>query len=250
MSEGVTRQWTLGPLGLVVSRTLNEMRIATRQVGAATATVCTHQTVRDDIDLSGFDSTRFSLAEKTVTALRIEPLSAPRSLVVQLREPITLLPHTYTPVFVSTPIWIGFFHDNAQETFNEIPSLSLRETWFGPNNRDGELCLSCVNKGTIHQSYVDHHPVRALTRLDVSHRGKTPFTLEKLKLPMRYLSLFRDTNGQLHTDGLRVTTHDDRLSLKLAKDVLMNGAEGLELVRNARARMPSSWERALNLMLG
>ena len=67
---------------------------------------------------------------------------------------------------------------------------------------------------------------------------------------MRYLSLFRDNNGQLHTDGLRVTTNDDRLSLKLAKDILMDGAEELELVRSARARMPSSWERTLNLMLG
>ena len=80
-------------------------------------------------------------------------------------------------------------------------------------------------QSTIHQTYVDYHPVRAMTRLTVSHRGKSPFTLEKLKLPMRYLSLSRDVNGQFHTDGLKVTTHDDRLSLKLAKDTLMDGTK-------------------------
>ena len=89
-----------------------------------------------------------------------------------------------------------------------------------------------------------------MTRLTVSHRGKSPFTLEKLKLPMRYLSLSRDVNGQFHTDGLKVTTHDDRLSLKLAKDILMDGTKELTLIHGARSRMPSSWERTLNLMLG
>ena len=250
ITVGVPLSWTLGPLTLVISRKAGEIRISTRHEREASLTECTHKKLDENADLATFSASRFSLSDDTHDRFRIQAMSAPRSLVVRLREPVTLLPNTSTSVFVSTPLWIGIFQGDQTEPICEFPTLPLRETWFGPNNRDGEICLSCINKGTIHQTYVDYHPVRAMTRLTVSHRGKSPFTLEKLKLPMRYLSLSRDVNGQFHTDGLKVTTHDDRLSLKLAKDILMDGTKELTLIHGARSRMPSSWERTLNLMLG
>jgi hypothetical protein len=248
---GKRRIWTAGPIDVLACRQRGEIKIGRRQTRSATAfELKSHpDVVEDHIDPS-FTTTRFSTLESVSDIVHISLRTAPTPLVVSLREPVVLMPNSITPVFVSTPVWIAFSSKASAPPFHEIPSLDLKQTWFGPNRREGELCLSCTNQGTIHTDFVTHHPLRALTRLNVHQSGDRPFHLEKIKLPLPSLKLYRDNEHHLHTDGLRVTIQNDRVQLSIAKELRLEGSNSVNLIARARSKGPTGLERALSAMLG
>ena len=248
---GTELGWRFGPMDLLVSRIQGEMRIASRQVRPADSKLTDRVNPAHWADeLSTFNSDRFSFVNADESALYIYPRTAPKRLVIRLREPVILTPDSQTSVYVSTPTWLAFSTTNPEEYFHEIPSLQLQQTWFGASNQQGELCLSCTNKGTIHPALVEYHPARAITRVHVVHRGVRPFTLEKLKIPMRHLAVYEDTHGHLHTDGLRVLSEQEHVQINIDKGLRIDGAEHATLVSKARKRLQSSLERALHAILG
>jgi hypothetical protein len=200
---GDRKQWSAGPIDIMACRQHGELRIGRRQTRDALSQDITEQTKPEqNSTATEFVTTRFSTLEHAVNTISVSPRPAPMPLVVSLREPVVLRPNSVTSVFVSTPIWIAFSTKQLTKPFHEVPSLDLKQTWFGPNHREGELCLSCTNRGTIHTEFVTHHALRALTRLEVHQPSGKPFHLEKLKLPMPALHLYRDDKSHLHTDGL------------------------------------------------
>jgi hypothetical protein len=248
---GRTKVWTAGPIDVLACRQQGEIKIGRRQLRPATAFEIEVQVDSlDETVCSSFATTRFSSLERTSDIIHISPATAPTPLVVSLREPVVLRPNSITPVFVSTPVWIAFSAKAGTSPFYEIPSLELKQTWFGPNRREGELCLSCTNQGTIHADYVTHHPLRVLTRLNVHQSGDRPFHLEKLKLPLPSLKLYRDNENHLHTDGLRVTIENDRVQLNIAKELRLDGSDSVNLIAKARKKGSTGLERALSAMLG
>ena len=247
---GSTKVWTVGPIDVLVCRQHGELKIGRRQPRPATALEIEARTDGlSESECASFSTTRFSSLEQSSDIVHISPTTAPTPLVVSLREPVVLRPNSITPVFVSTPVWVAFSTKSDLPPFYEMPSLELKQTWFGPNRRDGELCFSCTNQGTIHADYVAYHPLRALTRLTVHQSGDRPFHLEKLKLPLPSLKLYRDTNNHLHTDGLRVTIQKDRVQLSIAKELRLDGSDSVNLIARARKKGTTGLERALSAML-
>ena len=248
---GDRKQWKAGPIDILVCRQRGELRIGRRQMRDALSQDITEQTIIEgDGAEPEFSTTRFSTVEQVVNTISISPRPAPMPLVVSLREPVVLRPNSITSVFVSPPIWVTFSTKQFAKPFHEVPALDLKQTWFGPNHREGELCLSCTNRGTIHADFVTHHALRALTRLEVHQPSGTPFHLEKLKLPMPALNLYRDDKDNLHTDGLRMTIENDRVQLSITKELRISSSNSVQLVSKSRSRGTTGLERAFSAMLG
>ncbi len=247
---GETKGWHAGPIDVFACRQRGELKVGRRQTRAANAIeINALLDMSEGHHDSSFSTTRFSTMENTSQVIHISPRTAPSPVVISLREPVVLRPDSVTQVFVSTPVWIAFRTVPTAKPFHEIPSLDLKQTWFGANHREGELCLSSMSQGTIHADFVTHHPLRALTRLDVHQSGTRPFRLEKLKLPMPALNLYRDDEDHLHTDGLQVTLQNERVELRLTKALRIAGSKSATLVCKARSKGTTGLERALSAML-
>ena len=243
--------WVAGPIDLALNRERGELRISKNEVRSPTSKEVSPHSNLSKVDVHpAFSTTRFSMPSQDPVAIDIQPILAPTPLVITLREPIILKPKSITPVFVSTPVWIGFKVNEQASFFHELPSLLLKQTWFGPSNREGELCLSCTNKGTIHKDFIEHHPLRALTRVDVHQSDEDIFKLERLKIPITALNLYRDAGQQLHTDGLRVKIQSQKVHLDFAKDLRLSTSTSAKLITRARSKASTGLERALHAMLG
>lgn len=243
--------WVAGPIDLAIMRQHGELKIGRKELRALTSKEISPRTDLSKQELTAsFSTTRFSVPTIESLAIDIQPRLAPTPLIITLREPIILKPKSITQVFVSTPVWIGFKTNESASFFHELPSLLLKQTWFGPSPREGELCLSCTNRGTIHKDSIEHHPLRALTRVDVHQSDGNSFKLERLKLPMTALNLYRDAEQRLHTDGLRVKIQNQKVHLDFAKELVLSTSTSAELVTRARSKAFTGLERALNAMLG
>ena len=176
-------------------------------------------------------------------------LTAPKPLVVKLKEPLTLIPKTETFIYVTTPLWLGFRYLNQEECFFEIPSLSLQNSWFGPRTNEGALCLSCRTRGTIFAHNLKNYPLRAMTAIRLHHDGKNAFQLEKLRLPVVYLPLYLKSSGEIVTPQLNVRITAHTVDLEIEKAHKEHAGMKAHLCQ-ARKPVPSVFQRTLNAMMG
>lgn len=242
--------WQQGPLDLLLSRSQRELWVAYRQSRPPLDETSHHEINPISVpNEDGFVSRRFSLGEKEECTLELTALTAPNPLVVKLKEPLTLMPRTETFVYVTTPLWVGFRSLHQDQCFFEIPSFALQKSWFGPRTNDGALCLTCQTRGTIFADRLKNYPLRAMTAIRLQHDGKRAFELEKLRLPVVYLPLYRKTSGEIVTPQLNVSITDQTVDLEIEK-AHKEHADMKERLCKARKPVPSVFQRTLNAMIG
>jgi hypothetical protein len=134
--------------------------------------------------------------------LVIGPTLPDGDVVMRTEPPLHVLSGSIA-VHVGTPIGVAL-RSRAGQLLAELPSVRLERTWFGPNVRDGEVCLAMRSQARLSATEVPRRPFRAVTVLTVRNEGATPFTLERLKLPVPHLSLYRDGTGRWWTEAVEV----------------------------------------------
>lgn len=204
--------WQIGPLSFAVLRRAREWQICHRTsdwpddspAGWAVGTA-------DSLDCSTGELERHVLAQ-TDGLLLIEPALADRSVVIKSAVPILVPAGEQISFYVSTPMWVRGHIQGSNHPLLDVAAVRMSDTWFGPSTMEGELCYATTITGRL---YLDDLPVRAhraITPLRIKNNGAAPLKLEKLSLPVPFLSLFDSQEQGLWTEEMTLL-HDERKDL-------------------------------------
>lgn len=208
LAPGDTRRWRIGPLTLWLTRLAHELQVAHASdddplEGQLEAAVpCAPEEVPDDASRM-----RFAFSGRG-GRLRLQPLLAERAVVVHPESPLLLPPGENATLFVSSPVWLALQFGAPPRTLLELPSLRPSDTWFGPDTRVGELCYAMKTAGRLSLDELPLRPHRAITPVRIRNRAPDALLLERLKVPLPYLSLYR-RGGRLWTNHLTLVREQD-----------------------------------------
>lgn len=244
LADGETVRRTFGPIALELSRHAFEWRVMGEEVEEPVAYVGPKRMARE------FEPVRLA-AGVTAPELRVAPALADRGVVARPEAPIYILAGESVELFVSTPVWVQLHAGDAKRVLYELPTVQLADTWFGEVTGDGELCYASRTGARTTLEPVLLQPARALTVIELTNRGDAHLLLERLKLPVPYLSLYLAEDDSLWTERLEVTSESgsDRVEVSLG-----NGspeqAGATTRVADPRTRAPRrSFVRALGALL-
>ena len=100
-----------------------------------------------------------------------------------------------------------------------MPIYRPSDTWFGPSTREGELCYGSQTNCLLHLDELPFRPHRAITPVMVKNKAETALLIERMSLPVNYLSLFHASSGQLWTQTITMERREEEnvATLQLAK---------------------------------
>ncbi len=210
LEENATALWELGPLRLAVQRLSKEWRLMYEQIELST----------DEDDrwshriVSGTETPEYREIERhifrgTDDALLILPALADRPVVTRPIVPFTVPAEEETTIFVSTPLWVQIQVCREPLTLQTIPIQRPSDTWFGPSTLEGEMCYASRTFGRLNLSEIPLLQHRALTRVLIRNNAEGALLVERLNLPVPFLSLFATDEGRLWTEAVTMIRERD-----------------------------------------
>lgn len=140
--------------------------------------------------------------------LALFPALADRPVIVRPAYDITIAPQALVQLFVTTSLWVAVHAEGGAEPLMELPCTPPKETWFGPNTTTGERCYAgrlplCHDTtgfvGMVH---------RAVTPLLIRNRSAEPLAVERFRVPVPRLTLFRAADGGFWTSRVSVVRRE------------------------------------------
>lgn len=125
-----------------------------------------------------------------------------RDVVVRSDPPLRLVAGHALDVYIGIPIWIAVRVGDAELV--QIPTVRMPQTWFGPSPREGELCYALRSRARLAASEMPRRANRAISVLSVRNEGPDDLLLERLKIPIPNLALYRATDGTMWCQRLAV----------------------------------------------
>lgn len=145
------------------------------------------------------------MQEKSSDFIRILPALADRSVIARPAIPLTVLPDEQTRIFISIPLWFKAITLPGNSCILDQPFWRPSDSWFGPSNREGEMCYAKYTDARVQSEIVKHRPHRAITPISIINKHTDPLIIERLSVPVTLLSIFSDQDNQLWTESLTVT---------------------------------------------
>lgn len=182
--------------------------------------------------------------------LVLEVALADRDVVVRPDPPLTVLPGDAVQIFVGTPLWLRVLTGDGR-TIAEIPTVRMTHTWFGPSPREGELCYALRSRARVSAAEMPRRPHRAIAVLSVTNEADDRLVLERLKVPVPHLAVFRAEDGSHWTQSLSIVRSRGRDDAKVQVDAGPPEVAGsVESVADARLRgTPGMLVRAFDALL-
>lgn len=191
---GKSGRFRIGPMTLVVSRLVNELRVSRCTSGAPSDTEVDIDVPSDDDDMgTNAAVTRYGLVDEDEMVL-IEPVMPDRSVVTRPEEPLIVPAEESVNVYVGSPLWIRVSAGEPRRALGDFPASPPQLTWWGPNTMVGEMCYATRTYGRLRLEEAKPGPHRVLTAARVVNRASTPLVIERLNLPVRTLSIYSE-NG-------------------------------------------------------
>lgn len=220
---GELRRWRIGPTTVWAERLDHEWRIWRDQADDFLANDLEVAVPAERDEIPEHATThRFSF-EKSVATLSLIPLLADRPMIVKPESPFFVPSGESVTLYVSTPTWIVLQFGQPPQRLLEFPSFRPSDTWFGPSTREGELCYASRTAGRLTLAEIVVRPHRVVTPMRIRNRAADPLLLERVKVPVMYLNLFRGTeaDGDVHLWTEAVTlvrdTGGDLADVQLSK---------------------------------
>ena len=199
--DGTTAVRQFGPLQLELTRTAHEWRVVPSEVAAPYVPGYVGPAALP----RRFEPIRL-VADASAPELRFVPALAPRSIVARPETPLFVVAGSTVELFVSTPVWVQLRATHAPGVLYELATVELADTWFGEIAGDGELCFASRTGARTTLEPVLLQPARALSVIGLENRSDKHLPIERLKLLVQNLSLFRSGDGVLWTERLRFHT--------------------------------------------
>lgn len=249
LETGAAGRWLVGPLELWASCRPREWRIAHLHLPDPLV-----ERREITVPLPAFEPPDAATVLRFTTdvedrALQLAPRLADRPVVVRPDPPLHLLPGDEVELYVSTPLWAALSTSRGK-LMTEVPTARPTDTWFGPNTREGELCYAVLTRARLTLDQVPRVPARAITVLAMRNEGADALVLERVKVPAPHLTLFRDRDGTLWTNRVKVVrgADDDDATVQVGAGPPRPGAEVLAPPRLTGT--PSMLVRAVGALLG
>jgi hypothetical protein len=211
VDEGQTSQWQIGPLKLAVQRLLNEWQLAYErdEIMIEEANGWQLDQTALDVNSLGYAQTERYTFGQTSSTLWVLPALADRPVVTRPWTPFYVTAGEETVMFVSSPLWVRIAVDDPPKILQEIPIRRPSDTWFGPSTMEGELCYASRTHGRLNFENVALQPQRAIIEVIIRNRADTTLLVERLSLPVPYLSLFETPEGLLWTESVTMVRTRD-----------------------------------------
>jgi hypothetical protein len=168
----------------------------------------------------------------------LNPMLADRPVVVKTQPSVYVPPAEQVTFYISSPVSIAIELKQPDIVLQEVRTQRLSDTWFGPNTQTGELCYA--DKTHARHSKDDLMPRvhKAITPVTVKNNSGRMMSIEKLSLPVPYLSLYGLTDGSLWTDQVQINHQDEaELSRIHISKTIPAGTEGTELLAKPRLQL-------------
>jgi hypothetical protein len=202
LDAGQCGRWQVGPFTLWARRTAREWQLASSASGdTASADVRVEVPCSATEPAAEAEVHRYAFrAAPAVIALT--PALADRPVVVRPREPLLLPPDEEVTVYASVPLWVEVGLGEPRSVVLDRPLLRPSDTWFGPSRRHGELCYSSRTSAHLERGGLTPVPHQAVAAVRVVNRGRTLLPVERLRLPIEQMSVYRCQRDTLWTESI------------------------------------------------
>jgi len=207
-ANGEAKRLQIGPLSLVILRSKQEWRIGHEQADSEGESKDWQIATLKEFPEQAPNPQRFAFTQ-TSEHLSVLPALADRPVVSSPRIPLLLAPGETVRLFVSSPLWIRIAVNDPSQFLCEIPIHRPSDTWFGASPLDGELCYATRTRAVLEMENVSYLHRRAITPMQIQNHTGTTFALERLKLPVPFLSLFSSDENLLWTEELKIVRRED-----------------------------------------
>lgn len=200
--------WRIGPLSLHVQRVAGEWQLSHHEEGRESALADWAVQAIDPASTDPEALARFALKTDGDT-VRLTPRPADRSVVATPRAQLHVLAGEDARIYVSAPVWVEISAGQPPRTLCEIPTRRLTDTWFGRSTREGEVAYALKTQAHARLENVNTAAYRAVTPVRIHNRGTDPLRLDRMNLPVPYLSIYHDENGSLWTETVTLVRGTD-----------------------------------------
>lgn len=206
-SEDDAACWQVGPTSLWIHRSARSWRIiyssshdGLDESASVEAPRPVDQTeLLPDEPPEGAVVLRYSFQRIADRQIILTPVLADRAIVVRPESPLYILAGENLTIYASTPVWIRIEAGSPARLLTEIPSQRPSDTWFGPDTMEGELCYAVRIAGRLRLSSLPLRLHRAITPIHVNNKASDALYVNRIQIPVQYLSLYRGDSDFLWT---------------------------------------------------
>ncbi len=209
LAPGGVATWRIGPLSLTILRNPAEWRLAYGWSTGSEVDGPPWQVTTAGRMPESADQLERHVLRQTSGRVHVLPALADRPVVSSPRLPLFVLPDEEVMLYVGSPLWAVIEVDDPPRRLRELPIRRPSDTWFGPSTLEGELCYATSTLAGLRVEGLPLFSRRAVTPVRIRNQAPTPLEVERLKLPVPYLSLFATQNGQLWTQAVTMTRSED-----------------------------------------
>lgn len=204
LAEGETAQWRIGPLTLAVSRGRREWQLAYDWDPELDMAQDWEHEAGAPFPEEPPNHERYVVGD-TGDFLTLGPKLADRPVISLPRVPFHLLPEQETTLYVGSPIWLRLSVGEPPVEIKQLPTRRPSDSWFGGSTREGEACYAIKTRALTDLDKLPVFHRSAVTPVLIRNQAADSLWLEKLKLPVPYLSLFAGQDSRLWTERVSLT---------------------------------------------
>jgi hypothetical protein len=237
--QGTGWRWRLGPLDLALSRVDDEWHLAFEAREGEHDEGWTRE--RWEERTADLEPTERFDAGPDAGEIMLRPRVADRTVVALPRVPLYILPGERSKLYVSSPVWIDIRVGRPPRSLRELPVKRLSDTWVGSSTLEGEAAYALKTHARVRLEEVPRCAYRCLTPVVFANHGTDMLRVERMNLPIPYLSLYGTASGNLWTEGVVLvrTEHDELARLDIERGAPPEAGEAT-LVSEARLRADRS----------
>lgn len=240
MPEGRISYWQIGSSKLYVTRYPQEWRVAVLSGTDFWAnTLVLNQAVSADTISPDAEVSRFAF-RATPPSLTLAPALADRPIVVKPEDPLFVQAGEEVTLFVSVSLWISLEVGVGEplKPLLAIPATRPSDTWFGKSTIEGELCYASRSLARLRLQDVTSLPHRVITPVRVRNKAGEPLLVERIRLPVQFLSLYRSAANQFWTQQLTLVREQagDMAEVQVSRSAPTEAGKS-ERVKEARQKV-------------
>lgn len=194
---------------------------------------------------------RFASGAARASSVLVLPSLADRPVVSQPEVPLYLLPGDDVSLYVGSPLWLRVLARPGDYVLVDVPTLPLRDTWFGRSTREGELCYATKTSARLLRESLPSSSFRATTHVVLRSNAQVPVRLQRMKLPAPELALYLADDGRIWSDSITIELDGDgdTARARLSRRAPPEGAGANPLADARQPATESVLERALGALL-
>lgn len=243
-------RWRFGPLDLFIFRLAAEWQIGHASVAGEEEPE--GWSVEEIAELpGGLEKVERFVPGGVHSTVTLRPRLADRPLVAKPRMPLLVLPGEETRIYVSAPVRIAVTVGDSAETLREVPVRRLSDTWFGSSTLDGEVAYALKTHARAQLEEMPKRTYRTITPVVIRNESKDVLPVDRVSLPVPYLSIWATPDGFLWTEQVTLVRSDSPLmaGLDIGKR-RPEEAEGAQRISEAREVATSNlFVRAFSTLL-